>query len=92
MKFNSIQYHGSEHDHDRLRIKDVPIHGIYTYEEIFLIHFMRCFIITNYITKFTTTLTQLNMEEKNHVVFIFHYSLPPMSTTQILHLVNQNKT
>jgi hypothetical protein len=35
-----IQYHGSEHDHDHLWIKDVPIHENYTNEEIEKIHFM----------------------------------------------------
>jgi len=88
LEFNSLRYHGSEHDHDYLWIKDVSIHGIYIDKEIEKIHFMWCFIITNYITKFTTTSTQLNTKEKkNHVVFIFHYSLPPMSTTKMLHLV-----
>ncbi len=79
---------GSEYDHGLLWIKDAPIYGINTYEELkfFVDKYISCNLMLLPITLQNAQQHQHTQtyKQKNHVVYRFQYPLPPMSKTTIL--------
>ncbi len=79
---------GSEHDHGLLWIKDAQMYGINTNEEIekFISKYISCDISLLPITLQNAQQHQhtRTCKKRNHVVYRFHYPLPPMSKTTIL--------
>jgi hypothetical protein len=79
---------GSEHDHGLLWIKDAPIYGINTNEKIklFVDKYISCNLSLLPITLQNAQQHQHTQtcKKKNHVVYRFHYPLPPTSKTTIL--------
>jgi len=79
---------GSEHDHGLLWIKDAPIYGINTNEEIenCVDKYISCDVSLLPITLQNAQQYQHTQtcKEKNHVVYKVHCPLPPMSKTTIL--------
>jgi hypothetical protein len=84
---------GSKHDHGLLWIKNAPMYGVHTNEEVewFVNIYISCDIsLLPNASKNAQHQHICRCKKKNHVVCTFHYPLPPLREINFLKHVQMN--